>query len=569
MNNYKLVFLTTIACLSVFLLDINLKLGAAVPVLYTGVIWMISLYPNRHFLLLATILSSFFTIFGLWISPIGVASNSMILLNRGLGIFVIWLTYGFLYQRRSYEAFMQISNSLLEKTSNAAFVCNKNNQLVWCNESFRQIADIEKKDKNELKDFNIISFFFRIGVKDKLVVDNKIITKDSLISEDFILNNEYYRIELEFHKNIYENNSMIFGFIIDISETKKYQEELINYLNYINSIINSIPNPLAVISADLKIEIYNQAFGELFSSYVVNTEFDFFNFLDKYDLKESISRIENFNLTFISSEVDFNDREYVFYCSKLDFKDGNRYFLNIIDVSDYKKAIVDVQNVNNELKQFASIASHDLQEPLRKISSFLQILDEDYGDTLPEDAKECIDFAVSGANRLKVLIDDLLDFTSLTRTQSAKFEKVITTDSVANVIKSIDDLVKESKAEVNIGKLLNIYANSIQFEQVIQNLLTNAIKYKDKKTTPKIFITSESKGGYVKFIISDNGIGIEKQYAEKVFMIFKRLHSKEEFPGTGVGLAMCKRIVEAHGGRIWFESELGKGTDFYFTMKKA
>ena len=221
---------------------------------------------------------------------------------------------------------------------------------------------------------------------------------------------------------------------------------------------------------------------------------------------------------------------------------------------------------NQELEQFAYVASHDLQEPLRMVSSFTQLLQRRYQDKLDEDANEFIHYAVDGANRMQKLINDLLDYSRIT-TRGKEFTIVDTSRILGYVISNLQELINENTALITNDDLPIIKADESQILRVFQNLIHNALKFKSKSELPKIHISCKTINNFYEFSVKDNGIGMDMQYHDKVFTIFQRLHSKEEYPGTGIGLSICKRIVERHKGKIWFESILNKGTTFYFTLK--
>lgn len=222
---------------------------------------------------------------------------------------------------------------------------------------------------------------------------------------------------------------------------------------------------------------------------------------------------------------------------------------------------------NRELEQFAYVASHDLQEPLRMVSSFLQLLEKKYKVQLDDTAKQYIHFAVDGSERMKVLINDLLKF-SRVGTAADEHVKVDCNEVVANLIKVYEQKISETETEINVSSLPVITANKTQVEQLFQNLIGNALKYQGKQK-PKITIDCVEEDTKWKFCVRDNGIGIEPKFFEKVFVIFQRLHGKNEYGGTGIGLAICKKIVERHGGKIWIESQPGNGACFYFTFPQS
>lgn len=219
---------------------------------------------------------------------------------------------------------------------------------------------------------------------------------------------------------------------------------------------------------------------------------------------------------------------------------------------------------NKELEQFAFVASHDLQEPLRTISCFLQLLSSNYKGKLDARADEYIQFAVDGAQRMQKLILDLLHFSRTTRSYSES-RSIRVADMVEIAVSNLQAVIQASGAEVKLDPLPTVLSRDTQLAQVFQNLISNAIKFRSERP-PVVQIYVERLGEEWIFRVKDNGIGFSKDHAERIFLIFQRLHTWEEYPGTGVGLAICKKIVEAHGGRIWAEAELGRGATFSFTL---
>ncbi|MEI6815065.1 MAG: CHASE3 domain-containing protein [Bacteroidota bacterium] len=227
----------------------------------------------------------------------------------------------------------------------------------------------------------------------------------------------------------------------------------------------------------------------------------------------------------------------------------------------------ELKRSNEELQQFAYVASHDLQEPLRMVASYVQLLEKKYKGQLDEKADTYIGFAVDGASRMKALINDLLDF-SRVDSKAKSMKPTDMNETIEEVTHNLKMAIKENKASVEvIGNLPTIIAESIQMVQLFQNIINNAIKFKGEKT-PIIRISSEELKDKWLFTIRDNGIGIEKEYWDRIFIIFQRLNNREEYPGTGIGLSICRKIVERHEGKIWLESEMGKGTTFHFTIHK-
>jgi signal transduction histidine kinase len=220
---------------------------------------------------------------------------------------------------------------------------------------------------------------------------------------------------------------------------------------------------------------------------------------------------------------------------------------------------------NGELEQFAYIASHDLQEPLRMISSYTQLLRRRYANKLDDDANEFIGYAVDGTKRMQVLINDLLNF-SRVASGAKPLVPVDLEEALSDTLKDLEIRIEDCGATVTHEALPTVCADPVQMRQLLLNLIANGMKFQPPERKPAVNVSAAREGRDWRFGVRDNGIGIEPQYNKNLFQIFKRLHSLEEYPGTGIGLAVCKKIVERHGGRIWVESALGKGSTFLFTL---
>lgn len=220
---------------------------------------------------------------------------------------------------------------------------------------------------------------------------------------------------------------------------------------------------------------------------------------------------------------------------------------------------------NKELEQFAFVASHDLQEPLRTISTFTNLLAQRYKEKLDEDARQFLHYTVDGASRMQVLINDLLSYSRIS-TRGQEFSEVDLNKVLRVTLDNLKTRIEEKNALITSDKLPRIYGDEGQLRQLIQNLVGNALKF--CTTMPRIHVSAREETEHFLFSVKDNGIGIEAEYSDKIFLIFQRLVNKEEFEGSGIGLAICKRVVERHGGKIFFESKPGEGTTFYFTIPK-
>lgn len=243
------------------------------------------------------------------------------------------------------------------------------------------------------------------------------------------------------------------------------------------------------------------------------------------------------------------------------------------DVTAYKQLeqkmeeqVKELARSNDELEQFAYVVTHDLQEPLRAINSFVQLLKKYCNERLDERANELISHAVAGTHRMQLLIDDLLTYAQVNANQA--LESVDCEKLLRNVLTDLSVIIGEYKAIITYDKLPVVKGISFQFIQLFTNLINNALKFQ-RELPPKIHIGVEQDFNEWIFSVSDNGIGIEEQYLERIFRVFQRLHSRKEYVGTGIGLAICKKVVEHHGGKIWIKSKPSVGSTIYFTIPKS
>jgi PAS domain S-box-containing protein len=373
----------------------------------------------------------------------------------------------------------------------------------------------------------------------------------------------------------------IFAAARDITERQKLEDALWRTNELLESMFSAIDMHIAYLDKDFNFIRVNRAYAE-----TCGYPIDFFPGKNHFTLypnaeNESIFRDvvktgKPFSVTAKPFEFpDHPERGVTFWDWSLDpilEPDGSvgGLVFSLIDVTQRERAAreISLKNaalaaVNAELQQFAYVASHDLQEPLRMISSYLQLIEKRYRDRIDSDANEFIDFAVDGAKRLQNMINSLLVY-SRVGTQGVAPKKESAKDALDHAMANLMVAIDESKAKVTADELPEVYADINQLIQIFQNLIGNSIKFRGSKR-PRIKISAEPFEGRWLFKIKDNGIGIDKEYWGKIFNIFHRLHGPE-YPGTGIGLALCKRIVERHGGDIWLESEPGTGTTFYFTL---
>ncbi len=368
----------------------------------------------------------------------------------------------------------------------------------------------------------------------------------------------------------------------DVTEIRKINEELYESEKRYHLLVNEVIDyAIIIIDANGIITTWNKG-AERIKGYSENEIIGkhFSVFYRKEDIEDEIPEM--------ALKKAKEDKRYVFQgwrvrkdkslfwadvviTELIDEKGNLKGFVKITrDLSDRRKADEEIfrkseelKRSNAELEQFAYIASHDLQEPLRMITSYVQLLEKNYKDKLDGDANDFINFAVDGANRMRTLIYSLLEYSRTNRIKA--FEYLNLNDVLKEIMRDLTVSIKESNAKIISTELPVIYGDRVLIYQLFFNLIANAIKFRSE-SQPKIHITWKREADKYLFSIKDNGIGIKAEYFEKIFVIFQRLNSKAKYAGTGIGLAICKKIVERHEGEIWVESELNKGSNFYFTF---
>lgn len=421
-----------------------------------------------------------------------------------------------------------------------------------------------------------------------------------------------------------EGKMMVLASIVDITERKKYEEQF-------QQVVESAPNAMVIVDQYGSIHLVNRAMEKLFGytreellqmkvDQLVPERFqnahpqhrDHFHKhptaramgagRDLFGLRKDGSEVPieiglnpletKSGKMVLASIIDISERILLYkkdneikkqleHAVKQQTQDINRQRIAALNImQDEKLARERVEKVerelllkanqlvrsNQELEQFAYVASHDLQEPLRMIASYTQLLERRYNDLLDEKGKKYIYFAVDGATRMQQLINDLLSFSRV----GTKGKEFIATDLNQVYEKATTNLeiaIKENNAQVLSEQLPVVFGDDVQLIQLFQNLIGNALKFHGE-TPPKVQIHVEDKEQEWLFCVADNGIGLDEKFKDRIFIIFQRLHTKDEYKGTGIGLAVCKKIVERHGGKIWVESKPGQGAKFFFTLPK-
>ncbi len=480
----------------------------------------------------------------------------------------------------SQEKYKQLAESALE----GIFIINKEFGLEFINKYAAELID----SKREIEGFLDGSIFNNIlNIPNKTILEVFESSRPQMIDTTIVVNGASVFLETKLVPILDENNNAINVLGIARDETKK--NEINNKLHetkvMLDTIINSIPQAIFWKDKESNFLGCNKKFAEdggfLIPDEVINkNDYDFAwrELADKYrrDDKEVMdSGVAKYNILEKIILASGDSRWLI--TNKMPLYNSTGEIIGIIGVYDditekksteeeLNETLNKLEKSNKELEQFAYVASHDLQEPLRMVASYTQLLEQRYKDKLDDAANEYIFYAVDGAKRMQQLINDLLDYSRIL-TRGNEFTKVNLSSVIGRVMINLYSKIQESNAIIANGYLPNVLGDEVQIVRVFQNLIDNSIKYSGDKI-PGIYISAIESNGWYTVTVKDNGVGISMEYKDKVFELFERLHSSNEFPGTGIGLSICKRIIERHGGRIWLDSNVKEGVSFNFTLKK-
>jgi len=377
---------------------------------------------------------------------------------------------------------------------------------------------------------------------------------------------------------LFKGEPHFLAIVRDVTELKKAERQILREKQISEKIIDSLPGLFFQISTSGKMIRWNKFFRTLtgLSDAEIRKLSPLHTVQDSE--KERIGRAieQAFSKGYGEAEVNLVSREGkqipFFFSGTSQMIDKSPYMIGMgIDISKLKAAeeklrtiLSELEQSNRELERFAYVASHDLQEPLRKIRSFSDLLSKRYEGQLDEKADKYIGYIIHGTTRMRALINDLLAY-SRVETREKPFESVNTETLIEGVLGNLQSAIRERGAVVSHDPLPLVKGDPSQLEQVFHNIMDNALKFHGEEP-PRIHVSAREGEGEWIFSLSDNGIGMKMEYAERIFIIFQRLHARGDFPGTGIGLALSKKIIERHGGRIWVESEPGKGSTFFFTI---
>jgi len=586
MSERSVLTICAILTIAIFVLDASLSIGFLVSVLYVIPLLICIWSPRRRTIFLVAGVTSFLTIVVIPHKPPG--DILIPLFNRPVSLLVIWtltiLFDLFLTERRRAERALQESQEDL----NFAQIVSKTgswrldlmtNELLWSDETYH-IFGIPRGTPMTYE-----LFLSRIHPDDRDTVDKS--WQAALhgapydIEHRVIVNGDIVWVQekavLEFDKDGALRSG--FGTVQDITERKRAREALQDSQQMLQLVLDTIPQRVIWKDRDGRFLGANRAAAldaglsdpkEMVG--LTDHDMAWSGTADLYQADDrEIMSSGRPKLDFVEPQLQSDGRLLWIQTSKVPLRDARGNVIGVLvtygDITERKNLEEALKRSNAELQQFAYVSSHDLQEPLRMIISYLTLLERKYKDKLDAQAQEYIRTAVEGGMRMRALINDLLEYSRID-TMAKPFAPVDMNEVLEAAIENLKVSIEENDADIQAAPLPTIIADRTQMIQVIQNLVGNAIKFRGAER-PRIQISATQDAREWTFAVKDNGIGMSPEYKDKIFQMFQRLHSREEYPGTGVGLAIAKKIVEQHGGRIWVESEEGRGSTFYFTVSKA
>ncbi|MGD0449474.1 MAG: PAS domain S-box protein [Candidatus Bathyarchaeia archaeon] len=473
------------------------------------------------------------------------------------------------------------SRSLLESSLDPLVTISADGKITDVNRSTEEVTGYKREQLigSDFSDYFTEPGKARLGYK-------KVFTDGYVRDYPLAIRHQSGKItDVLYNATIYRNEDGtiqgVFAAARDITERKIAEQKLLAASLYSRSLIEASLDPLVTISKEGKITDVNMATEDV-TGYtreeLIGSDFSDY-FTEPRDARAGYQKVfteglvKDYPLAIRHKSGKITDVLYNASIYRNPQGDIQGVFAAARDVTErnameneIKQTMEKLKQSNSELEQFAYVASHDLQEPLRMVASYVQLLERRYKGKLDTEADEFIAYAVDGANRMRGLIEDLLTYSRVNRL-GKPFEPTNVESTLDIVLLNLKASITENNALVTHDKLPIVMADGGQLVQLFQNLIGNAIKFHGKES-PHVHVSAQDKENEYMFSVQDNGIGIAPEYFDRLFKIFQRLHTREEYPGSGIGLAVCKRIVERHGGRIWIESQVGKGSTIYFTLNK-
>lgn len=469
---------------------------------------------------------------------------------------------------------------------------DQDNQILEINQKALELLDIGREKALQKKithwilpDYQDSFYFYLQGIR-----ENK---KLMPIEIGFRRSQAILYVKIEALKHPIREDYFNLSFV-DISDLKEKQALLEKKNQEFSSILDSFPSALFLVDSQANILHMNEVAKNMQNNYVPKASLlgnylnciysikdsrgcGFSNQCQKcvirnvikqtLEKKEGIKNVETIFL--LKQEEKLVERYFYLSSAFLFYENKECVLLNIQDISDLKITQKKLKNSNDDLMQFAYLISHDLKEPLRMINSFLGLIKKNISEEIKtnKEIQEYIDFTMAASLRLNQMIQGLLEYSKMEVMPKANYS--VDLEEVYQIVyANLELLIQETGASIKKDRLPTVIAEKSQMISLFQNLLSNALKYRKKEVTPVIEIRVEEFENEFLFSIQDNGIGFDMAFQDKIFKIFQRLHNREEYEGTGIGLALCKKIVERYEGRIWAESEIGKGSTFYFTLPR-